>query len=281
MYQLTTYAKLPVEEIEQILTFNFDYWYSKLKNVKVKTSNSEYFVCNQKVIDIELSTQEMKSLQQAYETNLMGKDPNFDGLKNLSQKIEQEIKSNSEIPLWFVRLSSRSPKDVSGGIRPCDNASDVIDILIQSNRVSNDLQWYLIYEIKTPLYIHLIKWKSFQKENEVRCFVFQRKLVAITQYFLEKHFSLRKNEFEGVKKIEQVMEQIMDKIPYEDFVIDLEVNQTVYLVEFNAYGKKGTTSAVLFSWVEDEKILLNNSPTNVCVRYLKNDIVCEHFIDKE
>jgi hypothetical protein len=243
-------------------------------------SNFEYFVCNQKMVDIKLSKKEMKSIQEAYESNLTGKIPNLDDLQELSKKIELEMKSNSEIPLWFVRLSSRSPKDVSG-IRPCENPSDVIDMLIQSNRVSNDLQWYLVYEIKTPLSIHLIKWKSFQKENEVRCFVFQRKLVAITQYFLEKHFSLRKNEFEGVKKIEQVLDQIMDKIPYDDFVIDLEVGQTVYLVEFNAYGKKGTTSAVLFNWVEDEKILLNNSPTNVCVRYLKNDIVCEHFIDKE
>ena len=279
MLEPTTYAKLPREEVEEILTFNFDYWYTKLKHQKVKLDGKEYFVCNQTVCDIELSIKEMKCLQNAYEDNFFGKEPNLDDLKHLSKRINDQINNYPNVPFWFIRLSSRSPKDVLGGIRPCENASDVVQILIESNRVSNDLQWYLVYEIETPLYLHMIKWKSFQKENEVRCFVYQNKLVAITHYYLDKYFSLRKNEFEGVKKIDQVFNQIKDKIPYDDYVIDLEVGIQVNLVEFNAYGKKGTTGAVLFDWTKDESILLNESPKNVCVRYLKNDIVCEHFID--
>eukprot|EP01080_Neovahlkampfia_damariscottae_P011120 gene11120-3939_t len=276
----TTYAKLPIEEIEEILKYNFDYWYEKLKDAKVKIGEKEYFVCSQKVCSIELSINEMKCLQKAYDDKFFGNIPNLAEVKELSKKIDQELNKNAETPFWFVRLSSRSPKDILGGIRPCETSLDVIEMLIESNRVSNDLQWYLVYGIKTPLYIHLIKWKSFQKESEIRCFVYQNNLVAITHYYLEKHFTLKKNEFDGVKKIEIVLEQLKELIPYDDYVIDLEVGNTVNIVEFNAYGKKGTTGAVLFDWNKDEEILENKSPKNVCVRYLKNDVICEHFIEK-
>jgi hypothetical protein len=51
------------------------------------------------------------------------------------------------------------------------------------------------------------------------------------------------------------------------------------IVEFNAYGKKGTTGAVLFDWAEDSDILNKSDPINVIVRYQKNDEIEEVSYD--
>lgn len=115
----------------------------------------------------------------------------------------------------------------------------------QSNRVSNDIQWYLIYKIDTPLYIHFVPWKTFKTENEVRCFVYKKSLVAITHYYLLKHFSIDEKK---AKLIDEFIDGIKNDVPYENYVMDVVVDDNLYIVEFNAYGKKGTTGALLFDW---------------------------------
>lgn len=267
MYK-TTFAKLPKEQIELILTYNFNVWHEKLKDVRYK----EKPLCAQNVTSLKLEKEEMIEMEKFYEENSTDFQSNK-VMSGLFDKITQILKENSNFE-YFIRLSSRSPKDALGGIRPCSSAFEVLRTLCQSNRVSNDILWYVNYKIETPLYIHFVPWITIKTENEVRCFIYKKKLVAITHYYLLKHFSMDEKK---VKDVNEMIDYIKDDVPYDDYVIDVIVSDSLYIVEFNAYGKKGTTGAVLFDWEKDEKILLDENREKICVRYQKGDDIIEKF----
>jgi hypothetical protein len=277
MYK-STFAKLDKNLIKEILSYNYNIWYDCLKDIKYNYNNKETFLIPQNVINVELNFQTKKSLQKMYEENTT-EFSEFSELDDFYKTIKLFI-NESDVE-YFIRLSSRSPKDVLGGLRPCSNASDVIKTLVRSNRVSNDLLWYLNYEIETPLYLHLIPWRQCKNEKEFRCFVYKKKLVAVSHYYLLKQFYIQ-NNYGLVNEIDRVIDAIKNEIVYDDYVIDIEIDEeNIHIIEFNPYGKDGTTSASLFNWTKDEKILLNEDPKDICVRFHKNDLLIENFIEKK
>jgi hypothetical protein len=156
----STYAKLPREQIDEILLYNYDIWYEKLKDFQI----NDKFILPQNVHKIQLDKQEMQEIEKYYENH----STEFESSEVLCKLIDKltNLMNQTENEEYFVRMSTRSPKDVTGGIRPCSNGKDVLRLLVSSNRISNDLQWYLVYEINTPLYIHLIPWRKCRNENE-------------------------------------------------------------------------------------------------------------------
>ena len=135
MYK-TTFAKLDKKLIEEILSYNYNIWYDCLKDFKYKYNNKELFLVPQNIINVEIKIETMKTLQRMYENN----STEFSDYSELDEFYKTlQIAMNDSNEEYFIRLSSRSPKDVLGGLRPCIKHTDVIKTLVQSNRVSNDL----------------------------------------------------------------------------------------------------------------------------------------------
>ena len=90
----------------------------------------------------------------------------------------------------FVRLGSRSPKDAF--VRPeqfrVRSGAEAFTVLMAgSERIYSDLQAALTFEY-TP-HIFLREWMDIPKCSEFRCFMRDRQLVGISQYFYRHQFS--------------------------------------------------------------------------------------------
>ena len=59
--------------------------------------------------------------------------------------------------------------------------------------------------------------------------------------------------------------------PYESAVLDIEIDDDFIpiLIEFNPYGVKGSTSAILFDWNKDFEILCSKNDFTV-LRYSRD-----------
>ncbi|EFC49985.1 predicted protein [Naegleria gruberi] len=207
-------------------------------------------------------------------------------LHNLKERLDQALLN--ETISYFVRCGPRSPKDsrgklkhkpslmvFTGGIPEISFSTQVLNLLIESERVFKDIHLYLenrtelLERNKYNFFVHLIPWRNFKKENELRCFFFKKNLVAITQYDVQLNYPFKGKENICVKIIQKLMNMhhgiLKSVIPYENFVMDVEIStdtNSIYIIEFNPYGKDGTTGPVHFNWKQDENILFPETFNN-------------------
>ena len=197
--------------------------------------------------------------------------------------LEQRISAAMPSSSVFVRLCGRSAKDAS--IRctkeewdevvrqhngdeyaalcavqlstmRCNSASDVLKLLMTSERVYADMLDYISYG--EPEQIVLRSWSDdVELKNEFRCFVRDGALVAISQY---DHFGFypdllpRKMEIELA--IRKAWTEVHPRLRASSYVADfLFVQRTgsAVLIELSPYRR--VTGAALFSWDEMPSIL--------------------------
>ena len=106
----------------------------------------------------------------------------------------------------------------------------------------------------------------------MRCFVYQGELVAITNQFSDDTWPFHGLEILIISKIRSFVNHIWETYnPYESAVLDVEIdaNFNPILIEFNPYGNKGSTSAILFDWDKDSKIL-NCKNDFIVLRYSRD-----------
>ena len=283
--------KLPQPLVKQypnvleILNFNFERWYFELTKLANHNEKFQGFWA-QNVTSIVVSEEEMINIVEIHHKVHRALDKNQQGsdfntllqesldcwLWSLKKKLDPVFLENDQPHntklYYFTRLGTRSPKDCRGGIPEIFMTSQVVKLLIESDRVFKDIHLYLdnrellkehnCYE----LVLHLVPFRTFQKENELRCFFFKKTLVAITQYDLQLRYPFKSQEYQCVYLLQRLMTmcngELKQTIPYENFVMDVEISvesNSVYIIEFNPYGKNGTTSPVLFDWIKDEDIL--------------------------
>jgi len=142
--------------------------------------------------------------------------------------------------------------------------SQAIDLLINSNRIQDDLEHFL----KTPhdtFNVVVREFANFEVELEFRGFVYGQKLTAITQY---NQFCYFPRVVKYKSHILQVMKDFVEgvlipKIPLKNFVIDIMlVSQTpeegpfsnlqVYIVEINPFAEFAGEG--LFSWTDPKQV---------------------------
>jgi hypothetical protein len=127
--------------------------------------------------------------------------------------------------------------------------------------------------ILPDLHIHLIPFRTCHSERELRCFAYKGKLVAITNQFpcnLDNKWHFSGLELLITEKVKLLILNIVSKCNlYDSFVIDIEINHELspIFIEFNPYGVKGSTSAILFDWIHDKEILFNDKTDNIIFRY--------------
>jgi len=161
-------------------------------------------------------------------------------------------------------------------------------MLIQSEMIFEDTSFYrsdvemggrlneFLDVEKPPMLLHCIPWKNIEPSRELRCFIFEKQLVAITQYDLYKPFGfLEENLFDVALYVNKLVSNIQDVLPYENCVLDVEVTLSqhskngipgVWIIEFNPYSK--ISDGVLFhtEWDVNNSVLFQNQE-HILIRF--------------
>ena len=174
-----------------------------------------------------------------------------------SQALEQKLNlAIGHFPQGaFVRLGSRSPKDTLHGIiTRCKavNGKQAIQLLTSgSARIAYDLRAAI--QANYPAWLFVRHWQDIAPDLEFRCFMHQRQLIGISQYFHQTSFpSLRSQQIkENLRRLIQEFFPIFSQHCHlDDVVFDVEISfaleQKVKLIEINPFNE--LTDACLFSW---------------------------------
>jgi len=154
------------------------------------------------------------------------------------------------------KLNWSSPKDakwINEGTLKCQTAGDVFLLLKSSDFVSSDLE--LLSKQPLPIQLVLRKWANLHESQEFRCFVKDKRLVAVTQRHADQYFEHLPQEKDELLAflehflVESVLERFAaGKVP--SYVVDVYVDRKdrCWLVDFNVWGER--TDSLLFSWDE-------------------------------
>ncbi|KAK6534716.1 hypothetical protein TWF281_006018 [Arthrobotrys megalospora] len=178
----------------------------------------------------------------------------------------------------YPKLNWSAPKDAAfmlGNTLKCSSPSDVYLLLKSSNFITHDLEHAFDETLSTPdengkliqlsdveYALVLRKWVDVITSVEFRCFVKQRKVVAITQRDLNHYDFLERGKEEFLALIQEFFARHLEKtFPESEFVFDVYIPKTlltesrVWLVDINPYAPK--TDTLTFAWQE----ILNIDPS--------------------
>jgi hypothetical protein len=145
----------------------------------------------------------------------------------------------------FVKTSLKSAKKNDKGIRiiPCMTIDDVFTNLVSANTILQSLLFGCNLIIR--------RWIDIKPSNEFRVYALDKKIKAICQQSLTEHIIEKKDENIVIKKINDWFNKILDKISYNDCVIDLVLHDSyIDLIEINSGGAWSTAGSSLFTWNE-------------------------------
>ena len=169
---------------------------------------------------------------------------------------------------YFVKLSTVSGKDIidtddinSVNYWNSNNLSikkliiksiaQLVTYLLESERIAEN--------IAESAFLVFREWINFKSEEEFRCFIYKKRLVAISQYDYAEELPADLQQPDLiVKTISYFVDQIIELIPFHNVVLDVAVrfsDLNVYFIEFNSFGLKSDTDASLYDWVHDDDIL--------------------------
>lgn len=174
-------------------------------------------------------------------------------LANLQSRID-EVENSGRLPFpWFVRLTSRSPKDSSD----CKavSAKQVLKLLCESERVREDIEDY--GNDQDSIGIVLQPWNTaISVTEELRLFFFKKKLVAICPIDDELNCPLSD---EDIDVIIHFFDQL--SFAFQNYIVDLcfyRNSKTLTIIELNPYGS--LSDAMAFDWETDKAILFPEEP---------------------
>lgn len=149
----------------------------------------------------------------------------------------------------FLKLSSRCPKDyLASGVLdmakpdPITTYSEAIEALRGSERTVDDLVGF--YSAKIEPMVHIYHYIRIPVLSEFRCFVKDRRLIAMSQYYYQvamaENSALETNRLLAAKAF---INEIAEYLPCDDIVVDLIIPESVRMVptpvkmlELNPYG---------------------------------------------
>jgi hypothetical protein len=200
------------------------------------------------------------------------------------EEIERRLKDNWIDGQWFMRMNQSSPKDSSVKL-PYKSASDVINAIITSKRsfkaISDDIDRNIL-----PVLYFVRYDPNWQIGREMRCFVRNRKLTAVSQYewFKYKFFCDRtESELITIAKnvntfIASVIDELCERCGTNDVVADIYLNddlthgdsagsdehcssdrQSLKIIELNSFGYWLASGSALFHWIIDKDKLYNTN----------------------
>lgn len=155
------------------------------------------------------------------------------------------------------KLNWSAPKDATWisatNDMECRTPNDVYLLLKSSDFITHDLEQALdgcVDRAEVPYHLVLRKSFNLNPALEFRCFVRNKRLIAISQRemnYFEFLFELR-NSFKA--KINEFLERLAD-FPEDNFVFDVYIpppHEKVWLIDINPWAPR--TDPLLFSWLE-------------------------------
>ena len=200
----------------------------------------------------KLSIDEMKAMN-----NFMWEKKNSSHLDIIAKKLDIEIKKFPKGA--FVRLGSRSPKDVD--IKPVLDGQEAMHLLMDSMRIFDDL--CIAINNKYESYMFIREWVDIPNEFEYRCFMKDRELVGISQYYYDKTYLEILNNAQAIEwTIQQFFPKFKKACELNDVVFDVFLKYKkifddtisvweVKLLEINPYFEM--TDPCLFDWRKQEE----------------------------
>jgi len=245
----------------RIYSFHMHKWYN---NNPFLHSETPYTICIK--LDLTLNND---ALSIPSEIDLRISQDELAGkisLRLASEKISQ-IESTYKWPLiknknrkMFVRLSPCSPKDVAHLSCFCTSYKEALTLIFASKRCQTYINNYF-----EPLYLCLREPINTDINRELRCFIYNKRLTAIS------------SSSDGILPTDITLEQVQNKvipffkrikknIPFKECIMDITILQDeerVILLEFNtwkilnsdAYENKYVSGTYLFDWDLDYDIL--------------------------
>eukprot|EP01129_Flabellula_baltica_P014870 TRINITY_DN725_c0_g2_i1.p1 TRINITY_DN725_c0_g2~~TRINITY_DN725_c0_g2_i1.p1 ORF type:complete len:351 (-),score=83.32 TRINITY_DN725_c0_g2_i1:33-1031(-) len=285
--------------LENRKLYEIDYYYDHIKDYTFET---EFVAFSLEEAKVWRDYNRGAALDDESEALMMG----------LKERIDECIQSfAARGKTVFIRLSSRSPKDavdkdlsivvpllkeemakfdVLGDqekmmalrraffrVMEVKNVDDALRLIMYSSRTISDMKRAIDYSdaVEWGMQFIVREFVNLPIEYELRGFVYQNQLTALTQYYCDSTFPcLEENENTLVTLIQQFYEEVKDLIPVDDYIIDFVwiPEEGIKIVELNPYSQ--TTGPGLFDWRKDKHIL-ENGPFEF--RYIK-DTLDENFL---
>lgn len=205
-------------------------------------------------IGIQLGINEVHSLGRRNGVHSHCFDPTVgDDLQSLELRLD---KAMFHFPQGvFVRLGSRSPKDTLEGMLTSGKAFDgqqAIRLLTcGSARIAYDLRAAIKANYNPWIFVR--QWADIPPDMEFRCFMQQRQLIGVSQYFHKAYFPRLNLEpiRETIRQLLQGFFPVLSKhCPLADVVFDVEISLNhppeIKLIEINPFNE--LTDSCLFSW---------------------------------
>jgi hypothetical protein len=153
----------------------------------------------------------------------------------------------------MLRMSSTSGKH-SQSVRPMIHTTDVFDALVSNPQFMR----YEFSKESKDSYVVLVPWnEKINKRCEFRLFIYDRKLAAASQQYLDT--KLPRLSPEEISSAVVALESFDPTVVhYRDYVADVWVDfdaQTCHLIECNPFGAFSSSGAALFNWESDFDLL--------------------------
>lgn len=129
-------------------------------------------------------------------------------------------------------------------------------------------------------------------DHEFRCFVRNKKMTAISQYYCYHHWpalmdkdhvlkcrgkQLCKSKLTNEDVITEFHDKIKEHIPMPDYVIDVVIypDMSCHVIELNPFGAAMSSGSALFHWLKDYNLLYGNiglsKPVIRVAEHVEND----------
>lgn len=154
----------------------------------------------------------------------------------------------------FVRLNTRSPKDVTHPGLPITNAGrQAISWLASSMRTFDDL--CLLLRVEKPAFIALREPTYIDPEHEYRCFVKDGEFISVSQYFYDRCFDGLQDKATRLSIVSKVdgfwKKHIQPHTDMQNYVFDVFFDRHgPRLLEVNTYGLSDPCAAKTYEDVE-------------------------------
>ena len=232
--------------------FNYDEWYPYLQELLPP------------VHIITVKSTDIAVLREICHIKLYREVDIYDKLDDLSGELRKQLREFIEkYTELFVKTNKTSGKNYVP-LTPKVTVADVIDLLTSQCFLTE----YEPRSIERPFSIIVMPWNnSIKSDYEFRVIIHNYSVRGIAQ---QRWYSMCSQMYPNIVHIAQQIikyyqEQVRNRLPYPDVVLDLWVDPTdnfsVHLIECNPGGLYATSGSSLFSWIRDYNLLCTDDYT--------------------
>ncbi|KAF6022929.1 CDC123 [Bugula neritina] len=268
---------------QEILNCSFNLWYPNFRTstipsivIKVPKVFTDYLL--EDGLFLPDNFKENQNVEESWSTTTVDANPNDDGISNEERKSQAMFANKDFIQFRsdvltaisklggkvFPKLNWSSPKDASwiavNNSLCCETFNDICLLFKSSDFITHDLTEPFISVTDQNLssipeveYVLVLRrWLNISPSGEFRCFVKDKKLIAISQRSQHFHDFIDPSKSTIVQNICHFFEnRIVQVFPESSYTFDVSMprlDKDPTLLDFNPFQR--VTDGLLFSWDE-------------------------------